>query len=153
MSRLLQPLNRPSQEFPHRRGADPQAGADFGVAESFQAQKQAAALLIGKPLDGMVEPERTLAVQQCVLRIRSRAGELGFKVRVGGGMGRTPTISPVLREFLPWNQLMNYLAATGIEVGFLFNFGTRPSFKRLVYEQSKKSRTRRLSTVWKSAPS
>ena len=24
------------------------------------------------------------------------------KVRVGGGMGRTPTISPVLREFLPW---------------------------------------------------
>jgi len=43
--------------------------------------------------------------------VKNDAGELGFKVRVGGGMGRTPTISPVLREFLPWNQLMNYLEA------------------------------------------
>lgn len=43
--------------------------------------------------------------------LKNEAGELGFKVRVGGGMGRTPTISPVLREFLPWNQLMNYLEA------------------------------------------
>ncbi len=39
------------------------------------------------------------------------AGELGFQVRVGGGMGRTPVISSVLREFLPWNQVMNYLEA------------------------------------------
>ena len=38
-------------------------------------------------------------------------GELGFQVRVGGGMGRTPVISSVLREFLPWNQIMNYLEA------------------------------------------
>jgi len=43
--------------------------------------------------------------------VKDDAGALGFKVRVGGGMGRTPTISPVLREFLPWNQLMNYLEA------------------------------------------
>jgi sulfite reductase (NADPH) hemoprotein beta-component len=39
------------------------------------------------------------------------AGELGFKVLVGGGMGRTPVIGTVVREFLPWNQLMNYLEA------------------------------------------
>jgi sulfite reductase (NADPH) hemoprotein beta-component len=39
------------------------------------------------------------------------AGELGFKVQVGGGMGRTPIIGTVVREFLPWNQLMNYLEA------------------------------------------
>ena len=43
--------------------------------------------------------------------VKDDTGALGFKVRVGGGMGRTPTISPVLREFLPWNQLMNYLEA------------------------------------------
>ncbi|MDA8453381.1 nitrite/sulfite reductase [Acidovorax sp. GBBC 3334] len=43
--------------------------------------------------------------------VRNEAGELGFQVRVGGGMGRTPVISPVVREFLPWNQLMNYLEA------------------------------------------
>ncbi|SAL21005.1 nitrite/sulfite reductase hemoprotein beta subunit [Caballeronia terrestris] len=38
-------------------------------------------------------------------------GELGFKVSVGGGMGRTPMIAPVLREFLPWTQIMNYIEA------------------------------------------
>lgn len=43
--------------------------------------------------------------------VRNEAGELGFRVRVGGGMGRTPIIGTVLREFLPWNQLMNYLEA------------------------------------------
>ncbi|WP_019936324.1 nitrite/sulfite reductase [Bordetella sp. FB-8] len=43
--------------------------------------------------------------------IRNDASELGFTVRVGGGMGRTPVIGTVLREFLPWNQLMNYLEA------------------------------------------
>ena len=43
--------------------------------------------------------------------IRNEAGELGFRVQVGGGMGRTPIIGSVLREFLPWNQIMNYLEA------------------------------------------
>jgi sulfite reductase (NADPH) hemoprotein beta-component len=43
--------------------------------------------------------------------LRNDAGELGFRVHVGGGMGRTPVISTVVREFLPWNQLMNYLEA------------------------------------------
>jgi len=38
-------------------------------------------------------------------------GELGFQVRVGGGMGRTPIIGTVVREFLPWNQILNYLEA------------------------------------------
>jgi sulfite reductase (NADPH) hemoprotein beta-component len=41
----------------------------------------------------------------------ARAGELGFKVLVGGGMGRTPVIATTIREFLPWNQIMNYLEA------------------------------------------
>ncbi|MEN9398866.1 MAG: hypothetical protein RLZ81_3396 [Pseudomonadota bacterium] len=43
--------------------------------------------------------------------VRAADGALGFTVRVGGGMGRTPTISPVVREFLPWNQILNYLEA------------------------------------------
>ncbi|MEP6588175.1 MAG: nitrite/sulfite reductase [Polaromonas sp.] len=43
--------------------------------------------------------------------LRNEAGELGFKVLVGGGMGRTPIIGTVIREFLPWNQIMNYLEA------------------------------------------
>ena len=43
--------------------------------------------------------------------VRNAAGELGFKVLVGGGMGRTPVIGTVIREFLPWSQIMNYLEA------------------------------------------
>jgi sulfite reductase (NADPH) hemoprotein beta-component len=43
--------------------------------------------------------------------IKNAQGELGFKVLVGGGMGRTPVIGSVIREFLPWNQIMNYLEA------------------------------------------
>ncbi|MDP2370477.1 nitrite/sulfite reductase [Rhodoferax sp.] len=43
--------------------------------------------------------------------LHSEQGELGFQVRVGGGMGRTPIVSSVAREFLPWNQLLNYLEA------------------------------------------
>ena len=43
--------------------------------------------------------------------IKNEAGELGFKVLVGGGMGRTPIIGTTIREFLPWNQIMNFLEA------------------------------------------
>jgi len=43
--------------------------------------------------------------------LRNVDGDLGFQVRVGGGMGRTPIIGSVLREFLPWNQILNYLEA------------------------------------------
>jgi sulfite reductase (NADPH) hemoprotein beta-component len=43
--------------------------------------------------------------------VKNDKGELGFRVQVGGGMGRTPIIGTVLREFLPWDQIMNYLEA------------------------------------------
>jgi sulfite reductase (NADPH) hemoprotein beta-component len=43
--------------------------------------------------------------------VRNPAGELGFRVQVGGGMGRTPIIGTVVREFLPWDQLLNYVEA------------------------------------------
>jgi sulfite reductase (NADPH) hemoprotein beta-component len=42
---------------------------------------------------------------------KNAAGEVGFKVLVGGGMGRTPVIGSTIRAFLPWNQIMNYLEA------------------------------------------
>lgn len=43
--------------------------------------------------------------------VRNQEGELGFRVSVGGGMGRTPLIGTVLREFLPWRHIMNYIEA------------------------------------------
>jgi len=35
-------------------------------------------------------------------------------------------------------QLLNYLRATDIEVGLLLNFGIKPQFRRLVYENERK---------------
>jgi sulfite reductase (NADPH) hemoprotein beta-component len=43
--------------------------------------------------------------------VRSASDETGFRVLVGGGLGRTPIIGTVIREFLPWPQLLNYLDA------------------------------------------
>ncbi len=43
--------------------------------------------------------------------VKNEAGEVGFKVFVGGGMGRTPVVGTLIREFLPWNQIMNYIEA------------------------------------------
>ena len=43
--------------------------------------------------------------------LRSADGQLGFKVLVGGGMGRTPVIASTIREFLRWDQIINYLEA------------------------------------------
>ncbi|HJT27806.1 MAG TPA: GxxExxY protein [Pyrinomonadaceae bacterium] len=37
-------------------------------------------------------------------------------------------------------QLMNYLKATDIEVGLLLNFGERPEFKRVIFDNLKKQR-------------
>ncbi|HEY7378354.1 MAG TPA: nitrite/sulfite reductase [Steroidobacteraceae bacterium] len=40
---------------------------------------------------------------------RNEAGELGFEVLVGGGLGRTPIIGHVVRDFLPRADLLSYL--------------------------------------------
>jgi len=42
---------------------------------------------------------------------RDIAGNVGFRVIVGGGMGRTPIVGHVIREFLPWPHLLTYLEA------------------------------------------
>ena len=43
--------------------------------------------------------------------LKNDAGEVGFKVLVGGGMGRTPVIGTVIREFLPWQQILVFIEA------------------------------------------
>ncbi len=39
------------------------------------------------------------------------AGEKGFEVLVGGGLGRTPFVGKVIRDFLPVNDMLSYLEA------------------------------------------
>ncbi|MGL6045600.1 MAG: nitrite/sulfite reductase, partial [Vogesella sp.] len=43
--------------------------------------------------------------------VRNEAGEVGFRVLVGGGLGRTPIVGKVVREFLPPQHLLTYLDA------------------------------------------
>jgi len=43
--------------------------------------------------------------------VRNEAGEIGFEVYPGGGMGRTPFIAYKARDFLPANQIFSYLQA------------------------------------------
>lgn len=43
--------------------------------------------------------------------VKNAAGELGFQVLVGGGMGRTPILGSVIREFLPWQHMLTYVEA------------------------------------------
>ncbi|MCJ9428487.1 nitrite/sulfite reductase [Kordiimonas marina] len=42
---------------------------------------------------------------------KNDAGEIGFAVIVGGGMGRTPVIGKTIRDFLPEADLLSYLEA------------------------------------------
>jgi sulfite reductase (NADPH) hemoprotein beta-component len=41
--------------------------------------------------------------------VRNEAGEVGFKVLVGGGLGRTPVIGKVIREFLEKKHMLSYM--------------------------------------------
>jgi sulfite reductase (NADPH) hemoprotein beta-component len=39
------------------------------------------------------------------------AGQVGFQVLVGGGMGRTPIIGTVVNDFVPWQQILVFIEA------------------------------------------
>jgi len=43
--------------------------------------------------------------------VRNEAGEIGYKIMAGGGLGRTPIIGSVIRKFLPREDLIAYLEA------------------------------------------
>ncbi len=43
--------------------------------------------------------------------LRNEAGEIGFRVFVGGGQGRTPMVGKAVREFLPEADLLTYTEA------------------------------------------
>jgi len=63
-------------------------------------------------VSGALEDRAAVAWHDVGLQLHQNAeGQVGFRVLVGGGMGRTPIIASVIREFLPWQQILNYLEA------------------------------------------
>jgi sulfite reductase (NADPH) hemoprotein beta-component len=64
-------------------------------------------------ITGSPNDRAAVRVHDIGLRLwRNDAGEVGFEVIVGGGLGRTPMIGKTLREFLPKDELLAYLEAT-----------------------------------------
>jgi sulfite reductase (NADPH) hemoprotein beta-component len=61
---------------------------------------------------GSPEDRAASEVHDVGLHLRRDAqGNIGFQVLVGGGLGRTPIIGQVIREFLPLPHLLSYLDA------------------------------------------
>ncbi|WP_426111171.1 nitrite/sulfite reductase [Massilia sp. PWRC2] len=63
-------------------------------------------------INGALEDRAAIAVHDIGLTVVTNdAGEIGFKFMAGGGMGRTPILGSVIREFLPWQHLLTYTEA------------------------------------------
>ncbi len=63
-------------------------------------------------ITGAREDRAATAWHDVGLRLkRDDAGEVGFEVHVGGGMGRTPVIASLAHPFVPWRQILVYLEA------------------------------------------
>ena len=61
-------------------------------------------------INGALEDRAAIGVHDIGLNaVRNEAGELGFQVLVGGGLGRTPMVGAEIRAFLPWQHLLTYL--------------------------------------------
>ncbi len=91
--------------------------------------------------------------------VKSDAGEIGFEVLAGGGMGRTPHIAQVVREFLPKTELLGYLESIlrvynlsgrrdnkyKARIKILVNALGITEFRRLVEEEFQASYTQELA--------
>jgi sulfite reductase (NADPH) hemoprotein beta-component len=63
-------------------------------------------------VSGATEDRAAIQVHDVGLQaVRNDAGEIGFSVLVGGGLGRTPIIGAVINEFVAWPHLLTYLDA------------------------------------------
>lgn len=63
-------------------------------------------------ITGAAEDRAAIAWHDIGLQLKKNAaGEVGFKVLVGGGMGRTPIVGTEIRDFLPWQQILVFIEA------------------------------------------
>jgi len=62
-------------------------------------------------INGAKADRAAVGVHDIGLHAVVQDNQTGFRVLVGGGLGRTPLIGTVIREFLPWPHLLTYLEA------------------------------------------
>jgi sulfite reductase (NADPH) hemoprotein beta-component len=83
---------------------------------------------------------------------RNGAGEIGFEVIVGGGLGRTPFIGKTIKHFLPKRDLLSYVEA----ILRVYNqFGRRDNIykariKILVHELGAEAFAKEVEAEWQS---
>ncbi len=82
--------------------------------------------------------------------VKNDAGEVGFKVLVGGGLGRTPFIGTLIRDYIEKENLLSYLEA----ILRVYNrYGRRDNklrarIKILIYELGKEKFTELVEAEW-----
>ncbi len=63
-------------------------------------------------ISGSTEDRAAIQVHDIgLLALRNAEGETGFRVVVGGGLGRTPMIGHVISDFVAWPHVLTYLEA------------------------------------------
>src|SRR3979409_2498495 len=83
---------------------------------------------------------------------RNGAGEIGFEVIVGGGLGRTPFVGKTIKHFLPKRDLLSYVEA---RLRVYNQFGRRDNIykariKILVHELGAEAFAKEVETEWQS---
>ncbi len=98
-------------------------------------------------LEIIYERALAIALAQSGLKVEGQVAVWFRRIQIGDfrpdmmSMGRCRLSSKACRTIdqAHERQLLNYLRATDIEVGLRFNFGLKPQFRRLVYENDRKS--------------
>src|ERR1700758_4508750 len=94
-----------------------------------------------------------LRIHDLALRLhRNGAGELGFEVMVGGGLGRTPFLAKTIKPFLAKRDVLSYVEAvlrTYIQFGRRDNI-YKARIKILVHELGAEAFAKEVETEWQS---
>src|SRR5687768_6756696 len=62
-------------------------------------------------VNGSRQDRAAVGVHDIGLHAVTQGNQIGFRVLVGGGLGRTPMVGFAIREFLPWQHLLSYVEA------------------------------------------
>jgi sulfite reductase (NADPH) hemoprotein beta-component len=94
-----------------------------------------------------------LRIHDMALRLhRSAAGETGFEVMVGGGLGRTPYLAQTIKPFLPQRDVLSYVEAV---LRTYNQFGRRDNIwkariKILVHDLGAEAFAKEVEAEWQS---
>jgi sulfite reductase (NADPH) hemoprotein beta-component len=94
-----------------------------------------------------------LRIHDLALRLhRNEAGEAGFEVMVGGGLGRTPFLAKTIKPFLPTRDVLSYVEAV---LRTYNQFGRRDNawkarIKILVHDLGVEAFSKEVETEWQS---